>query len=103
MNAPATEQPPVEERPTQPLPLEQDRITERSWLMSEAAEVLIPVTILAAIGAGAVIREALTVDGRFVLAVLALGGVLLVCALVYLLPRLLMRDDGQHSGLEREH
>jgi hypothetical protein len=35
--------------------------------------------------------------------VLVLGGVLLVCALVSVLPRLLMREDGQHSGVEREH
>jgi hypothetical protein len=71
--------------------------------MSESSEALIPVTVLAAIGAGAVAREFLTVDGRFLLALLTLGGVLLVCVLVFLAPRLLMREDGQHSVVEREH
>jgi hypothetical protein len=101
MSAPTHEKP-ATEQPTQPLSICETLPRGGSWLMSEAAEALIPATILAAIGAGAVIREFLTVDGRFVLAVLPLGGVLLGCALVYLLPRLLMRNDGQHSGVERE-
>ena len=100
MSAPAKPVAVETEQPTQPLPLPPGR---SSWLMSEAGEVLIPAAILAAIGAGVVIREFLTADARYVLAVLVLGGVLLVCALVSVLPRLLMREDGQHSGVEREH
>ena len=89
MNAPATEQPPAMEQPTQPLPLEPDRITERSWLMSEASEVLIPATILAAIGAGALIRNYVLVTeiARTNSAIVVLLGVVGVSLWVLILGR----------------
>lgn len=59
MSAPTHEA--ATEQPTQPIPIEPGRITERSWLMSSTSLLLIPATILAAIGTGKLFRNYLLV------------------------------------------
>jgi len=95
MSAPATEQPPLEEQTTQPLQLEPGRITERSWLMSEASEVLIPAAILAAVGAGELLRNyvLLTEIARSNFAIVALLAVSAVSLGVLILGRSRSRRD----------
>lgn len=99
MSAPTHEAPPVSEQPTQPLPIAawDDHLPSRG-LTNEA---WIPGVIAAAIISGTVIREFLTVDGRFVFAVLALGGVLLLALLVTSLGAL-HREDGRQASVGRE-
>jgi hypothetical protein len=89
MSAPATEQPPVEERPTQPLPIPgtEDLPPGGNWLMSEGSVLLIPAIPLAAWGIGEACRAfvALTDEARSDFALVVLPGYFLIAGLLVLL------------------
>lgn len=98
MSAPTHEAPPATEQPTQPLPVSATLPGGRNWLMSEWSVLLIPGTILAAIGTGEVIRAyvATTEALRFEFAVTLLVSLLVAVSLAFLVPRLVVRGrDGR--------
>ena len=103
MSAPATEQPPVEEQTTQPLPIsgtEHLPIGGSSWLMSPASILLIPGTVLAAIVTGELLRTfvLLTDEARSNSAIVALVVVLGAALTVLILGRLILREDGKTTS-----
>jgi hypothetical protein len=97
MSAPAHEKP-ATEQPTQPLPVSETLPGGGNWLMSKWSVLLIPSTILAAIGSGEAIRAyvATTEALRFEFALTLLAGLLALVSLAYVIPRLTTRGlDGR--------
>ena len=89
MNAPAHEAP--TEQPTRPLPVPAWRLTERSWLMSEASEALIPATILGAVAVGTLLRNLVfvTAAAQSNFAITALAAVYVLTWLALVIPKIL--------------
>ena len=97
MSAPTHEKP-TTEQPTQPLPISETLPGGGNWLMSEWSVLLIPGTILAAIGTGEAIRAyvATTEALRFEFVVTLLAALLVVVALAHVIPRMVGRGrDGR--------
>lgn len=100
MSAPAHEK--TAEQDTQPLPIAgtENLPPGRNWLMSEWSVLLIPGTILAAIGIGELVRSyvLLTDADRSDFAIAANLLVLAVSVTVLILGRIALREDGKTTS-----
>ena len=97
MSAPTHEKPDTEQ-PTEPLPISQTLPGGGNWLMSEWSVLLIPGTILAAIGTGEAIRAYVATNEalRFEFVVTLLAGLLVLTSLAFVIPRVIGRGkDGR--------